>query len=46
VSDDAVLIERQNHPVKVCMGSFANIKISTAEDLEYAQIIIRRRSSQ
>ena len=37
VSDDSVLVERQNHPVKVCMGAYSNIKINTPEDLEFAQ---------
>jgi 2-C-methyl-D-erythritol 4-phosphate cytidylyltransferase len=46
VSDDSVLIERQNQPVKVCMGAYSNIKIATAEDLDYAQVVIRRRSGQ
>jgi len=45
VSDDAVLIERQNHPVKVCMGSYTNIKVNTVEDLDYAQVILRRQQS-
>ena len=43
VSDDSVLIERQSHPVKVCMGGYSNIKINTVDDLEYAQVVIHRR---
>ena len=46
VSDDAVLVERQNHPVKVCMGAYGNIKINGADDLEYAQCVIRNRPVQ
>lgn len=45
VSDDSVLIERQNQPVKVCTGEYTNIKINSAEDLDYAQVIIRRRAA-
>ena len=43
VSDDSVLIERQNHPVKVCMGAYENIKINTAEDLKCAEVLVRNR---
>jgi 2-C-methyl-D-erythritol 4-phosphate cytidylyltransferase len=46
VSDDSVLIERQNLPVKVCLGEYTNIKINTADDLDYAQVVIRRRQAQ
>jgi 2-C-methyl-D-erythritol 4-phosphate cytidylyltransferase len=46
VSDDSVLIERLNQPVKVCMGAYSNIKIATAEDLDFAQVVIRRRAGQ
>jgi 2-C-methyl-D-erythritol 4-phosphate cytidylyltransferase len=40
VSDDSVLVERQNHPVKVCLGAYSNVKISAPEDLEFAQALI------
>ena len=43
VSDDSVLIERQNHPVKVCLGAYTNIKINTDDDMDYAQVVIRHR---
>jgi len=43
ISDDSVLIERQNHPVKVCMGSYNNIKINAPEDLQCAQVLVRGR---
>lgn len=43
VSDDSVLIERQNLPVKVCKGLYTNIKISSQDDLDLAQVIMRRR---
>jgi 2-C-methyl-D-erythritol 4-phosphate cytidylyltransferase len=45
ISDDSVLIERQSQPVKVCVGSYENIKIATAEDLDFAQVVILRRSA-
>lgn len=44
VNDDSVLIERQNQPVKVCLGDYTNVKITTEEDLEFAQSFIRRRA--
>lgn len=46
VSDDSVLIERQNQPVKVCTGAYENIKIVTAEDLDFAQVVMLRRMGQ
>lgn len=32
-TDDAALVERMGHPVKMVMGSYCNIKITTQEDL-------------
>ena len=46
VSDDSVLIERQNLPVKVCTGSYDNIKINGPEDIEYVEYVLRRNMSQ
>lgn len=40
VTDDASLIERLGVKVKVINGSYFNIKITTAEDLVFAQAII------
>ncbi|MFO7295383.1 MAG: 2-C-methyl-D-erythritol 4-phosphate cytidylyltransferase [Caldicoprobacter sp.] len=36
-TDDAVLVERLGHPVKMVMGSYCNIKITTREDLILAR---------
>jgi 2-C-methyl-D-erythritol 4-phosphate cytidylyltransferase len=44
VTDDASLLERSGHPVKVYLGSYENIKITTPEDLDIAACILRRRS--
>ncbi len=44
VTDDASLLERSGHPVKVYPGSYENIKITTPEDLDIAECILRRRS--
>ncbi|MDP2726960.1 MAG: 2-C-methyl-D-erythritol 4-phosphate cytidylyltransferase [Dehalococcoidia bacterium] len=41
--DDAALIERLGHRVKVYMGSYDNIKITTQEDLAIAEALLRKR---
>jgi len=43
VSDDALMVERLGHRVKVYPGSYSNLKVTTPEDLELAEIILRRR---
>jgi len=44
VTDDASLVEKLGSPVKVVMGSYFNIKITTLEDLILAQVIAKRYS--
>ena len=41
VTDDAMLVEKMGKPVKMVMGSYQNIKITTPEDLIVAQGILR-----
>lgn len=43
VTDDAVMIEAVGHPVKLFMGSYDNIKVTTPEDLHIAEAILRSR---
>jgi 2-C-methyl-D-erythritol 4-phosphate cytidylyltransferase len=43
-TDDATLVERTGGTVKVIMGSYENIKITTPEDLILAEEILKRRS--
>jgi 2-C-methyl-D-erythritol 4-phosphate cytidylyltransferase len=43
VTDDAMLLERLGQPVKVYQGSYENIKITTPEDLDLAECILKRR---
>ncbi len=43
-TDDATLVERAGGTVRVIMGSYENIKITTAEDLILAEEILKRRS--
>ncbi len=42
VTDDAMLVEQMGHKVKVFMGSYDNIKITTPEDLALAEVLWRK----
>jgi 2-C-methyl-D-erythritol 4-phosphate cytidylyltransferase len=42
-TDDATLVERAGAKVRVIMGSYENIKITTPEDLLLAEEILKRR---
>ncbi len=42
-TDDAMLVERTGGKVRVIMGSYENIKITTPEDLVLAEEILKRR---
>jgi 2-C-methyl-D-erythritol 4-phosphate cytidylyltransferase len=42
-TDDATLVERSGGRVRVIMGSYENIKITTPEDLIFAEEILKRR---
>jgi 2-C-methyl-D-erythritol 4-phosphate cytidylyltransferase len=39
-TDDASLVERLGHPVKVLMGSHRNLKVTTPEDLHIAKAML------
>jgi 2-C-methyl-D-erythritol 4-phosphate cytidylyltransferase len=43
VTDDASLVEKLNKRVAIVLGSYSNIKITTAEDLAVASGIIKNR---
>ncbi len=43
VTDDAALVERLGHKVKLYAGSYDNIKVTEPADLALAEIILRRR---
>ena len=43
VSDDAMMVEKLGHRVKLYMGSYDNIKITTPEDLALAELILRNQ---
>ncbi|MFO8011102.1 MAG: 2-C-methyl-D-erythritol 4-phosphate cytidylyltransferase [Dehalococcoidia bacterium] len=40
VSDDSSMVEELGYPVKIYMGSYENIKITTPEDMALAEIIL------
>lgn len=42
-TDDASLVERMGIKVRVLLGSYENIKITTREDLEFARFILEAR---
>ena len=44
-TDDSSLVERLGIKVRVVEGSYDNLKITTAEDIELAGIILRRLSA-
>ncbi|MCJ7606119.1 MAG: 2-C-methyl-D-erythritol 4-phosphate cytidylyltransferase, partial [Dehalococcoidales bacterium] len=43
VTDDASLVERLGHKVKLFMGSYDNIKITTPDDLAVAELLLKKR---
>ncbi|MDH5203708.1 MAG: 2-C-methyl-D-erythritol 4-phosphate cytidylyltransferase [Nitrospirota bacterium] len=44
-TDDAALVERYGGKVKIIMGSYTNIKITTPEDLAIAEFLLSKRGS-
>lgn len=45
-TDDAMLVERMGVPVKVVMGDYQNLKITTPEDLIIAETLLSARSTK
>jgi len=43
VTDDSAMAEALGHEVRVYMGSYENVKVTTPEDLALAEIILRKR---
>jgi len=41
VTDDAAMVEAMGHPVKMFLGAFQNIKVTTAEDLVIAESFLK-----
>ena len=44
-TDDASLVERMGHDVIIVEGNYDNIKLTTPEDLFFAETIIRKRTN-
>ncbi len=42
VTDDATLVERSGYKVKIYMGSYDNIKVTTPDDLALAEVLRRK----
>jgi 2-C-methyl-D-erythritol 4-phosphate cytidylyltransferase len=43
VTDDAAMVESLGYPVKMFLGSYENLKVTTPEDLDIAGMLLRRR---
>jgi 2-C-methyl-D-erythritol 4-phosphate cytidylyltransferase len=43
-TDDASLVERTGHPVAIVEGDYDNIKLTTPEDLFFAEAILKKRN--
>jgi 2-C-methyl-D-erythritol 4-phosphate cytidylyltransferase len=41
VTDDAAMVESLGHPVKMFLGSYENLKVTTQEDLTIAEALLR-----
>ncbi len=44
-TDDASLVERYGGKVRMVLGSYANIKITTPDDLKIAEVLLERRGT-
>ncbi|MDP3880008.1 MAG: 2-C-methyl-D-erythritol 4-phosphate cytidylyltransferase, partial [Dehalococcoidales bacterium] len=45
VTDDATLVERLGYRIKLYMGSYGNIKVTTPDDLALAGVLWQKRLS-
>jgi 2-C-methyl-D-erythritol 4-phosphate cytidylyltransferase len=45
VTDDASLVEKLGQEVRVYMGSYDNIKVTTREDLAWASLLLRNKGA-
>jgi 2-C-methyl-D-erythritol 4-phosphate cytidylyltransferase len=41
-TDDGAMVEALGHPVKVFMGSYANLKVTTSEDLLILEVLMQK----
>jgi 2-C-methyl-D-erythritol 4-phosphate cytidylyltransferase len=45
-TDEGSLVTRLGRPVKIIMGAYDNIKVTTPEDLIFAEALLKRRETQ
>ena len=45
ITDDAAMVESLGHPVKMFLGAYENIKVTTADDLVIAEAFLRASSN-
>ena len=43
MTDDATMVESLGVPVKMFLGSYENLKVTTPEDLDIAGLLLQRR---
>ncbi|MCX6012762.1 MAG: 2-C-methyl-D-erythritol 4-phosphate cytidylyltransferase, partial [Chloroflexi bacterium] len=46
ITDDSAAVEKMGQKVKIYMGSYENIKVTTQEDLFLARVIFRKSESR
>jgi 2-C-methyl-D-erythritol 4-phosphate cytidylyltransferase len=47
ITDDAMVVETyMEAPVKMILGDYENIKITTPEDIIIAELLLKRRNTQ
>jgi 2-C-methyl-D-erythritol 4-phosphate cytidylyltransferase len=42
-TDDCQLFEKAGEKVHLCRGNYTNFKLTTPEDLEFAEVILKKR---
>ncbi|MCS7206885.1 MAG: 2-C-methyl-D-erythritol 4-phosphate cytidylyltransferase [Dehalococcoidia bacterium] len=45
VTDDATMVEKMGVPVKVVLGDYGNLKVTTVEDIPLAEAVLRARKA-
>ena len=45
VTDDAAMVETLGHRVRVFMGSYSNLKVTSQEDLAVAELLLMKRNA-
>mmetsp|Transcript_3874 Transcript_3874/g.11211 ORF Transcript_3874/g.11211 Transcript_3874/m.11211 type:complete len:115 (+) Transcript_3874:380-724(+) len=46
VTDDVSIVEQIGEPVKITVGEYTNIKLTTPEDMQIAESILREREDE